>query len=326
MAVRLKDIADKAGVSLTTVAHVMNGYTKSGIKPETWQRVQKIADELGYRPNAIARSLRFQKTHTIGVYTGYEYRSMRDPFLAEVYTGIQKACDELGYDYLVRSDMHGKSLAEIRLRLGDGKIDGIVIHAPAHDPVVDYVVERKLPAIAIADRQPHLPSMVADDFLGMELLVDYLWDRGHRDIWYLTSVMRLESIIARSEKFEALMLARGGRSKVVPYPVDDPAGFLKELMHRDDRPTAICCWNDYYAYELLKHCLRDGVRIPDELAVVGFDGLLETRLPARELVTVSAPWETMACDAVKLLVKSLDGEPAPATTVVPVTLISGDTA
>ena len=326
MAVRLKDIADKAGVSLTTVAHVMNGYTKSGIKPETWQRVQKIADELGYRPNAIARSLRFQKTHTIGVYSGYDYRSMRDPFLAEVYTGIQKACDELGYDYLVRSDMHGKTPAEIRLRLGDGKIDGIVIHAPANDPVVDYVVARKLPAMAIADRQPHIPSMVADDVQGMRLLVDYLWSRGHRHIWYLTSVMRLESIVARSEQFGELMRERGGRSKVVPYPVDAPDAFLKDLMSQSDRPSAVCCWNDYYAYELLKHCIRGGVGVPDELAVVGFDGLLETRLPARDLVTVSAPWETMAYDSVKLLVQSLDGQPAPAMTVVPVTLIAGDTA
>lgn len=326
MPVRLRDIAEKAGVSLTTVAHVMNGYTKSGIKPETWQRVQKIADEMGYRPNAIARSLRFQKTNTIGFYSGYFYRSLRDPFLAEVYTGIQLACDELGFDYLVRSDMHGKSAAEIRHRLGDGKIDGIIMHAPADDPVVACVADRKLPAIAIADRQPTVPSLVADDAQGIALLVDYLWSRGHRKLWYLTSPIRHESIVARSDKFESLMRERGGQSRVIPYPEGKAHEFLHEFKSMSDRPSAVCVWNDYFAYDLLKACKSAPVEVPRELAVVGFDGLLEYRLPARDLVTVGVPWDKMAYAAVKLLVCMLDGGAGPDVTTFPVSMIAGDTA
>src|SRR5579862_8080804 len=178
MPARLRDVADAAGVSITTAAHVLRGYTKSRIKQETCDRVIAIAAELGYRPNAIARSLKTQLVKAIGMYTGYGYHSLRDPFLAEVYTGIQLACAELRYDFVVHGDIEGKQPNEIKLRLGDGKVSGIVVHAPPSDPVVATLAEGDLPGVAIADRQSTMPSVVADDVQGMNLLVDYLWQRG----------------------------------------------------------------------------------------------------------------------------------------------------
>src|SRR6185437_12573492 len=98
MQVKLKDIAKKAGVSVSTASNALNGYTKSRIAQETLEKVNRIATEMGYRPNAIARSLKFQRTDTIAFYTGYGYCDVRDRFLGEVVTGIQHACDELAVD------------------------------------------------------------------------------------------------------------------------------------------------------------------------------------------------------------------------------------
>src|SRR5580698_11252972 len=99
MTVKLRDVALKAGVSVSTVSNVLNGYTKSGIRQETFEKVRRIAKEMGYRPNALARSLKVQRTNTIGFYTGYGYHDARDRFRAEIYTGILAACDKYNFDF-----------------------------------------------------------------------------------------------------------------------------------------------------------------------------------------------------------------------------------
>jgi LacI family transcriptional regulator len=326
MPARLRDVADAAGVSISTAAHVLRGYTKSRIKQETCDHVIAVAAELGYRPNAIARSLKTQQVKAIGLYTGYGYQSLRDPFLAEVYTGIRLACRELHYDFVVHGDIGGKTANEIRLKLSDGKVGGIVVHAPTDDPVVASLVDGDLPAVAIADRQPSFPSLVADDVHGIQLLVDMLWERGHRKILYGTSHVPLAAIAARSQTFVRLVSEHGGEPIVRPIPSHATERLVDEVLAMPNPPTAICCWNDYYAYALIARCLTSGVRIPEDIAIVGFDGLLDTRLPARRLVTVAVPWEHMASEAVRMLVRQIGGEELPELTVFPVSLVEGDTA
>ncbi|HEX5322319.1 MAG TPA: substrate-binding domain-containing protein, partial [Capsulimonadaceae bacterium] len=181
-------------------------------------------------------------------------------------------------------------------------------------------------AVAIADRQPSFPSLVADEVQGMRLLIDFLWERGHRKIIYATSHVPLASIEARSQTFVRLVSERGGEPIVRPIQSHAAEKLVDEVLAMSDPPTAICCWNDYYAYLLIAECLKSGVRIPDDLAIVGFDGLLETRLPARRLVTVAVPWAHMASEAVRILVRQIGGEKIPDLTVFPVSLVEGDTA
>jgi len=326
MPARLRDVAERAGVSITTAAQVLRDYPKSRIKQETREKVTKIAAEMGYRPNAIARSLKTQQVKAIALYIGYEYSSPKDPFLAEVYTGIMDACKELRYDFVVHGDIEGRSPNEIKMILSDGKISGLVVYAPPNDPVVECLADGYLPAVAIADLQPNLPSLVADDMQGMTMMVEYLWEAGHTNMVYLTSHIPLASITARSQAFEKLVTSRGGVAQVMPFKRYHLNQLLNDVLSLPGKPTAVCCWNDFYAYEFIKACLQEGVRIPDELAVVGFDGLLERRLPARHLATISVPWERIASEAVRLLVKQIEGVPAPPITAFPLSLIPGDTA
>jgi LacI family transcriptional regulator len=97
-------------------------------------------------------------------------------------------------------------------------------------------------------------------------------------------------------------------------------------MTRSDRPTAACCWNDTSAYWLIGACADAGVSVPKDLAIVGFDGLLETRLPARKLVTVAVPWERIATEAVRAVIAMRDGRDVAPISVFPVKLTEGDTA
>lgn len=327
MAVKLRDIAAAAGVSVATVSQALNGYTKTGLRRETCDRVKSIAREMGYSPNVIARSLKTQRTHAVGFYTGYGNREARDPFLGEVFTGIRGGCDDHKLDFLIHGDLgEGDDPQEIRIRLGNGRVDGIIVHAQPNDPVTRCLAEGVLPAVSIADRQDDLPSIVADDVLGMRLLVDFLWSKGHRRIAFLKSDLALASVEERASTLVSLVEARGGEATVDVFPCHDLADYLRGVMDRPNRFTALCCWNDTSAYKLLAAAVEAGVRVPDDLAVVGFDGLLETRLPARRLVTASVPWERLAREAVRYIVALRDGQPVPPVTVFPVKLVDGDTA
>lgn len=323
---RLKDIAERAGVSLATASGALNGYTKSRIKRETIDRVNRIAKEMGYRPNAIARSLKYQRTNTIAFYTGYGFCDVRDRFLGEVVTGIQHACDDLDLNLLLFGNLSRRPVAEIHRELTSGKIDGVVVHAAPNDPVVEMLANGSLPTVAIADAQPLLPSVVADDEGGMRMLIDYLWSRGHRRICFSTPEGRFESVERRRVAFEDAIRAKGGEPIVLHIPWQNTVGYMRALMGVKSHPTAVCCWHDDTAYYLLQTCQVMGIRVPEELAVAGFDALQEGRLPGRHLVTVEVPWREMAYKAAQSVIALRDGGAVTPVVRFSTALHEGDTA
>lgn len=326
MAIKLRDVAAKAGVSISTVSNVLNGYTKSGIKRETCEKVLKIANDMGYRPNAIARSLRYQRSNTVGFYTAYGFRDAREPFIGSVYAGMQIACDEHHLDFLVHGNLDSRDPLVLKPKLTDGRIDGIVIHAPVDDPVVKSLADGVLPAVGIADRQTVIPSIVPDEEYGVRLIVEYLWERGHRRMVFLDSTIYLDSVKRRAIEFQKYLKELGGEPAIKVFPYDDLEEYIKELMNDSKRPTAVLCWQDTSAYKFIQQCMNMGIRMPEDLAVTGFDGLLERRLPARRLVTVSIPWEEMALEAVRTILKIRDGEVIRDIKPFPVSIFEGDTA
>lgn len=324
MPVKLKDIAREAGVSLSTASNALNPKTKSRIARETVDRVGKIASRMGYRPNAIARSLKYQRTDTIAFYTGYGSCDVRDRFLGEIVTGIQQACERSGLDLL----LFGKrSLPEVHRMLTSGKIDGIVVHAAPSDPVAALISAAGLPAVAIADQQPCMPSIVAEDSEGIHMLVDFLRSRGHRRMAFLAPEVPFASVDRRQATFVDQNRSYGMEPEILqlPWEFEETAAVLRELMDRADRPTAFCCWHDDVAYFLLQICMQIGIRVPDHLAVVGFDGLQEGRIPGRRLVTAAVPWLQMASEAAHRLFELREGEEVEHIIRFPVTLTAGDT-
>ncbi|MGO8670168.1 MAG: LacI family DNA-binding transcriptional regulator [Capsulimonadaceae bacterium] len=322
----LKDIASRAGVSVATASNALNGVTKSRISADTIEHVRKVAAVMGYRPNAIARSLKYQRTDTIAFYTGYGFCDVRDRFLGEVVTGMQHACDELSLDLLLYGNLTKRPVSEVHRVLANGKIDGVVVHAAADNPVIELLASGSLHAVAIADSQPLLPSLVADERMGMSLLIEHLWTKGHRRIGFLSSDIMMESVQLRQAGYVEEMTRRGAVPSVyVHTPVDEPRPLLEQILAMDDRPTAMCCWHDDTAYYLLETCRELGVRVPEDLAIVGFDGLQDNRVASKHLVSVHVPWITVAFEAARTLVRLREGVPAAPRVVFPVSLIDGDT-
>lgn len=327
MAVTSTDIAQRLGLSQPTVSRILNGTHGYRASAATRRRVVEAAREMGYRPNAVARSLRHRRTNIVGFHTGYEYVNVRNPYVAAVLGGLQRACDAQGLDILLLGIFNGRSIDDIYGELVNGRIDGLFLHTKAEDPLVAQLAASALPVVTISDAMPQLPGVVADDAGGTRQAIDYLWARGHRRIAYLAPQHHLISVERRVQAFQDAMAARGVPDapliRIDTEQVDTAMDVLRAGPHP---PTAVCCWNDLCAVNLLRVCRKLGIRVPDDLAVIGFDGSLDPRVLAQVVTTVAVPWDTLGAQALGVLGAQMRGETVPQETSVAVHLLPGETA
>ena len=304
--VRMEDVARAAGVSVATVSKVVNG--RYGVSSATMAKVTGVIDELGYVASLGARSLRSHRTNVVGVLVA-EF----EPFSTELLKGVSDAIGETGYELLAFSGGHGggetgwerRSLS----RLGGTLVDGAIIVTPT---VVD--APGTIPVVAV---DPHtgqcaLPTVDVDNAAGAVLATEHLLALGHRRIGYLGGRPDLESARLRESGFRQAMAAAG-----VPVDEDlmDVGGYRAEtataparaLLERPDRPTAIFAANDISALATI--CVADslGLRVPEDLSVVGFDNVPESALSEPPLTTVAQPLHEMGSIALRMLVALIDG-------------------
>lgn len=328
--VRAIDLARELNLSQSTVSRILSGDAQHRVSPATRKRVMDAARRMGYQPNGIARSLRMGRTHTIGLHMSHSCDA-RNPFVGTLIGAVQAACRTHRLDLMLHSTLHGSPAEELHGRLRDGRIDGLLLHATPDDPLVSLLAGSSLPVVAVADRLPGIPSVMSDDADGVARTIERLWQRGYRRYAFLAPEQRLNSAERRCLAFEEILRLRGAEAAdVLRIPYEDAATQLEALRSKGPG-LAVCCWNDLTAYRLLRACGQAGIRVPGELAVTGFDGFPDERLPSRSLVTVRCPWEEVAAQAVELLVRVIERspdetEPGPETEIrLPVELLDGDT-
>ena len=326
MPVTSYDIAQKLGLSQSTVSRILNGVKGYRVAENTRLRVVEEARRMGYRPNSIARSLRKRRTNIVGFYGGYGYLNARNAYVAAVIGALQQACDAEVLDILLHGAFRQRTTDDVFGELVDGRIDGLFLHTLSTDPLVELLGESSLPVVAISDALPGLASVVTDDRDGIRQTIEHLFVRGHRRIAYLAPEPRFVSVESRVDAFQCEMQARGETDARVirnrGVELDIP---LPELLQMAGSPTAICCWNDLTAANLLVSCREFGIRVPTDLAVVGFDGVLDSRLMAQALTTIAVPWDILGQQAVALLMAQIRGSEVPRVTCVPVQLVPGET-
>jgi DNA-binding LacI/PurR family transcriptional regulator len=330
-AATLKDVAEEAGVSKVAVSVVLNGSRSNvGVSAATRQRILDSAKRLHYRPNPIARSLRLRSTNVIGLYSGSQYAPARGGvFLSQIIAGLQDGCDTHSRDLLVHGAFRGQSVDDIHQELASGKIDGLVLHAPGNDALVNLLGDASLPCVVIASPVDSLPSVVVDDAAGMRLVAEHLYQRGHRWAAFRQSFLRHTSSLRRAAAFCEAAVNLGMRVQLIsPGPAEDqpsPEEAVLLSRPRNERPSAVVCWNDTSAYGMMACCAERGIDIPADLALTGFNGFSLPGIPRWKLTTVRAPWRDVAKTAVDLLVAHINGEQIPRETTLPVTLEIGDT-
>lgn len=332
----IKDVAASVGVSSSTVSAVL-GHSPSRhvrVSEPTRVRIMEAARQMRYQPNHAARSLRNRRTNVLGVYTGQDYLNPNAPFTSQIIGGLHLGCAESGKDLLLHGMFRGRSAEEIALELTSGQIDGLVLYTGPEDPLAALLAASALPVVAIVDALPGLPAVVADDSGGAARLAAYLAKLGHRHIAFVAGASApdssvLVSAVRRLEAFQEAS-ARLGLEVTELYTERHHEEFSESDLHwlslpRAQRPTAVACWNDLTAYNLLKQCRRLGLRVPDDLALVGFDGIVPPRSSDQRLTTVRAPWAEVARAAIPLLVRLIEGEEIPSETLLEVEFLQGDT-
>jgi LacI family transcriptional regulator len=305
--VTITDVARMAGVSVATVSKVMNG--RYGVAPATFERVMGIVNELGYETSLIAASLRRSKTNVIGVLvTEFE------PYSAELLKGISAAAHGTGYELLAyagwaedspRDGWERRSLS----RLAGTLIDGAILVTPTV-----LMPETSVPVVAI---DPHTgrggPSTVdSDNIGGARAATDHLLQLGHTRIAHLRGRADLESSHLREQGYRASLEAAG--VPVDPELVLDGEYRRKEgrertleLLDRSAPPTAIFAANDLSALGAIAAAQELGLRVPQDVSVIGFDDIPEAGRSAPSLSTFAQPLHAMGAEAFRMLIDLLTG-------------------
>jgi DNA-binding LacI/PurR family transcriptional regulator len=326
----MSDVARLAGVNRVTASVALSGARASTkISEATRQRILEAARQLGYVPNARALAFRNQRTHIIG-YVGVSYLSPYDSFSAAVLTGLQRACNTYKYDLLLYGGFERENENDLYDSVASGKVDGLICLPVPGTAFAERLANAHVPIVTIANTLPGLPAVTVDDFRGARLLAEYLAAKGHRRVLYHNAPDPFTSTMRRYRAFEAAA-AQHGMQVTAFTQTAWPSTLTPEEVALltappSKRATAVAIWADHPALDLIPHFLELGLRVPEDLAVVGFNGIALLAPPRYRLTTVRAPWEEVAATAVGHLNDVIEGREVPLETMLPVELVVGDTA
>ncbi len=320
-----RQVADKLGVSQATVSRVLRNVPGYQYSQKTRKRILEEAERMGYRPHAVASSLREGRTRVIGFHNQNSELDVHNIFMAEVIRSLQQACLEISHLLLLHNFAPDVSVSNRLAELTCGRVDGLVVHLQENGPLAKGIAQSGLPAVAIANRVESLPSVGCDDSTGIRIAIEHLVERGHERIAFAHSPYPLEAAQARHRAYIVEMEQRGWQPVSIPCSNHDTDTTFRALQSVTPRPTAVCCWNDVSAICLIRACNRAAVNVPNDLAVVGFDGLIDKLMMPFNLTTVDVQWARISQTAVHLLMAMLSGESVPWATNVPPTLRIGET-
>lgn len=276
----MSDVAKLAGVSRTTVSFVLNEVPYSNIPEETQQRVKDAVEQLGYRPNAMARGLRSNKSHTIGFISD---EIVTTPTSGQIIQGAQDAAWEYQKLLLLvntggNPDIENRAV-ELML---EHQVEGIIYATMYHHQVTVPELIHEVPVV-LADcfsQDRSLPSVVPDEVNGGRMATEILLNKGHRRIAFINNAEVIPATEGRLEGYRQALEAAGlpfDDSLVCAVPSNTFGGRqgANILLQQPTMPTAIFCFSDFIAMGVYQSLKQAGYRIPDDVAIVGFDNYQE---------------------------------------------------
>jgi DNA-binding LacI/PurR family transcriptional regulator len=310
-----KDVAERAGVSRTTVSLVLNHVPNTNISRETMERVTHAADELGYVPNAAAQALVNRNSGTVGlVLTRRNHTLATDAFFFQLVEGLLEALRQQGLRLLV--DMVEDESNHSYLRLARShQVDGILLSGPRYDDAaLAALAQRKFPLVlngTVAGGQ--FNTVDVDNIASARLAVEHLLRLGHRRIGCITNAPL--TFTAASDRLTGYHQAMEGAGlaydeRLVGQGAFDPqSGYqqINRLLDQTDRPTAVFIASDVVAFGSLAALANRGLAVPRDMAVVGFDDVPMASYSIPQLTTVHLPTRGLAQAAGERLVELLQG-------------------
>lgn len=318
----IKDVADQAGVSIATVSRVLN--QNRYVSPELNERVRKAIVDLNYEQNALARNLRRSESLTLGIIIP----DNSNPYFAEVTRGIEDFCFEHGYLAILCNTTEDRSKAAAYLStLRQNRVAGVIVVSPG-----DLQAELRQPLragypIVIADRLLSgvaADTVVSDNFEGAQQAMRHLLELGHERIGIVvgnqydsrhTIAVRKEGVLAalhdaRIPVDNSLFYNDGGYSPETGYIA------ARMLLERPRPPTAIFAFNDMLAFGVLGYAYQHGIKIPEQLSVVGFDDINLAAYVVPSLTTIAQPKYELGRKVAEIMLERIHGETCPPRTIV----------
>ncbi|MER7459519.1 LacI family DNA-binding transcriptional regulator [Micromonospora sp. NPDC126480] len=310
---RLKDVAERAGVSVKTVSNVVNGYVH--VRPDTRARVEEAIAELNYRPNLSARNLRKGRTGVIAL----AVPELDIPYFAELARHVVVAAAELGWTVLIDQTGGGRE-QERAAGIGDHMIDGLIF-SPLALTADDLTFLDGTPTVLLGERVDHGPAdhVGIDNVAAARAMTAHLIGLGRRRVAAIGSQRTPEGASARLRLAGyAAALADAGiaydEALVAPAPAWHRAvgaAAMRSLLDSGVRPDAVFCFNDTLALGALRALHEAGLRVPEDVALAGFDDIEDGRFSIPTLSTISPDKERIARLAVELLASRLRDRSAP---------------
>lgn len=313
--VGIRDVARVAGVSVTTVSHVLNDSPIARVSGTTRARVHEVASELGYGPNRMAQGLRTQRSRMIGLISE---EVATTPHAGRIILGAQAAARKAGFTLVVINADHDASEESKKLdveALIDSQVDGILYATMYHREISLPPGLHAMPAVLIdaSDRAGLVPSAVPDEFEGARAAVRALVAAGHRRIGFTNNSDDVPATRGRLAGYRAVLEEAGitfDELLVVSAISEVKGGYhaAATLLGLAARPTALFCYNDRMAMGAYRAAAERGLSIPEDLSIVGFDNqeiIADSLYPG--LTTVALPHYEMGAWAVNVLVGILDG-------------------
>lgn len=309
----MRDVARAAAVSITTVSHVIND--TRFVSDDIRARVLAAAEALRFVPSALARSLKTNRTRTIGVIVP----NSSNPYFAEVVRAVEDGCFDANFNLILcNSDDDASKEAKYLRVLAERQVDGLLVMSSRGERRHEEILrDRRLPIVLVDREVEGLAADVVevDHELGGLLAARHLLELGHREIACITGPLELSSARQRLEGFRRALREAGlrpDRKREVVADFSGAGGFaaMQALLAAKRRPTAVFACNDLMAFGAMSAASSAGLAIPQQLSVIGFDDIALAALASPPLSTVAQPKAELGALAAHMLLARIGGGPA----------------
>ncbi|MFC4323026.1 LacI family DNA-binding transcriptional regulator [Litchfieldia salsa] len=332
--ITIYDIAKEANVSPATVSRVLTGNAK--VRPQTMRKIMDVIEKYNFKPNSLARSLLHKQSKTIG----FILPDISHPFFSTLFQKSEAYAMELGYTVFLGNTMNNSENESKYLQsLVEKQVDGIIyIGGRINDTDTDkeYAEEIKkvmerIPIVFVNGRMTGVDAHVvrADEESGIDKLVELLINLNHLKIGFLGGLDGISSTDVKKNSFINAMKTRGlsiNKDWVIGtgFNIESGEEVATQLLNLNERPTALLCANDLVAIGVIKVLTKFGLKVPEEVSVVGFDDIYLAKHFPPGITTVSQNYDQLGQTAIKVLVDLINEKEAEKEIVVPTSLILRD--
>ncbi|CDF59070.1 LacI family DNA-binding transcriptional regulator [Thermobrachium celere] len=313
--VTIKEVAEKAGVSPSTVSRVISDSPR--ISEETKERVRKVMKELGYHPNAIARSLVSRTTNTIGIVMPRAADEVfLNPFFPEALRGIAKCTHQEGYCMLITTgNTDEEQLESLKTVVNGGRVDGLILmYSKINDPILKAVKKMHVPFVMIGrpPKKEDLDFVDNDNVEAAFNATEYLIRMGHRRIGLINGSLNLVVSIDRFEGYKRALKKYNidiDESIITSSEFVQEGGYegMKKILKSPKPPTAIITTDDLMAFGAIKAAKDMGVKIPQDISIMSFNNIPLSEFATPPLTSVEINAYTLGYEAAKIVIDKLKG-------------------